>query len=164
MKVVTVACILPLGPAKLAAVLYAHWCHCTPFWARGHWSQNGAVGAYAHRPQVSLNCGVWSCPSELCMVPGWHVHLAGGWQLRPDQWVRKCFPTPARTHKLETYGYQELCLSRGESVCMTSYSNLRMALPTLCVREPFTASGALAGPAEPRKIISVVFWACGRAC
>jgi hypothetical protein len=40
--------------------------------------------------------------------------------------VWKCFPTPARTRKLETYGYQELCLSCGESAYLTSYSTLRM--------------------------------------
>jgi hypothetical protein len=84
--------------------------------------------------------------------------LGNGWHVAPDQWFWKCFPTPARTRKLETYGYQELCLSCGENVYLTSYSNLRMALPTLCVREPFTAFEALAGPAEARKIFLLFVW------
>jgi hypothetical protein len=80
------------------------------------------------------------------------------------QWFQKCFPTPARTRKPEPYGYQELCLSCGESAYLTSYGNLRMALPTLWVREPLTAFAALAGPPEPRKLVPVVFAARSCAC
>jgi hypothetical protein len=50
--VVIVAYVLPLGAAKLAAVLYAHSCHHTPFWARGHLSQKSTVGAGAHKRQM----------------------------------------------------------------------------------------------------------------
>ena len=85
-------------------------------------------------------------------------------QIGAKQWFRKCFPSPARTRKLESYGYQDLCLSCGKSVSMTSYSNLRMPLPTLYVRDVFTVPGALAGPSKARKIISVVFVVRGCAC
>lgn len=111
-------------------------------------------------PIVVCGHGLESC----AWCYGGTSRLGGGWHLAPDQWFWKCFPTPARTRKLETYGYQELCLSCGESAYLTSYSNLRMALPTLCVREPFTAFEALAGPAEARKVIFVVCVARSCAC
>jgi hypothetical protein len=123
-------------------------------------------------PLVPARTGRQSAPIVVYVVAlvscAWcHVgtcRLGGGCQLSSDQWFRKCFPTPARTRKLETYGYQELCLSCGKSAYSTSYSNLRMALPTLCVREPFTAFDALAGPPEARKVVSVVFVARICAC
>jgi hypothetical protein len=121
---------------------------------------------------VCLQAGCNTACRMLCVHDlAWAVHggrrlskVCGGCDISRHQWVWKCFPTPACTRKLETYGYQELCLNRGESACMTSYSNLRMALPTLCVRELFTASGALTGPVEAGKIFSVVFVARSCAC
>lgn len=71
--VVIVAYVLPLGAAKLAAVLYAHSCHHTPLWARGHLSQKSTVGAGAHKRQMWLNYGVCSSWGDWCMMPWRHI-------------------------------------------------------------------------------------------
>lgn len=88
----------------------------------------------------------------------------GGCDLVLDQWPRKRNPTPARTRKLETYGYLYLCLNCGESVSTGSYSILRMPLPTLCFREPFCVPEAAGVPFEVGKIILVVCALRSHAC
>jgi hypothetical protein len=115
-----------------------------------------------HRSAPILVCGLVVLRCAYCH--GGTTVLCGGCDFAPDQWFRKCFPSPARTRKLEPYGYQDLCLSCGESVSTASYSNLRMPLPTLCCRDVFTASEDLAGLLEARKIIFIACVVRSCAC
>lgn len=60
MGAVVVAYALPMGAAKLAAMLCTQSYEHTLFWLRGPLSQNGIVDSCAHKPQVRPNCGVYS--------------------------------------------------------------------------------------------------------
>lgn len=86
----------------------------------------GCVSSFAHTPHMWQGCSQGKKPTTVCMrivhglapVLVWCLvaltHACchggtsfgcGGWDLVPDQWFRKRIPTPARTRKLEPYGY-----------------------------------------------------------